>query len=313
MYEIKANRALGIIYLYLNQKPEIKTWFLPATICFSVPILFKALNKKVVFYDFSFSLTKQLQNKAKESGILVTDYFGKSFESNEINELKNYYDTVIYDRCLTMPVFVPNKNVNLILYSFGYEKPIDIGGGAFAYSDIQIEFNPEKDNNTVENYNYLELNWKKAVGNKALFNTEILHPNKWIDTSNSMQIDIVNIELKSIEIHKEKALKNEIYSSYIPSEFLLHNEANNWRYNILVKDKKEAIDSIFNQQLFCSSHYANAANYLQSEKHPNSEIIEHYIVNLFNNHKYTLQQVEKTAILIKKLIDNQKIKIVNLI
>lgn len=200
MFEIKANRALGIIYQYVNQKPEIKIWFLPATICFSVPLLFKALNKKIVFYDFSFSLEKQLQNKTKESGILVTDYFGKPFEDNEINELKNYYDSVIYDRCLTMPVFITNENVNLLLYSFGYEKPVDIGGGAFAYSDIQLEFNTETDNVTLKNYNYLESNWKNAVNNNVAFNAKIMRPDKWVDVTNSMQFEVANIELKNVEI-----------------------------------------------------------------------------------------------------------------
>lgn len=103
-------------------------------------------------------------------------------------------------------------------------------------------------------------------------------------------------------------MKNEIYSNYIPSEFLLHKDANNWRYNLLVDNSKKVIEAIFNEQLFCSTHYANAAYYLQYEKHQNSDAIEHHIVNLFNNVKYSLQQVEKTAILIKKLIDSQKIK-----
>lgn len=81
------NRALGILYFY-----HLETWLVPATICFSVPLLFLKLKKKIVFYDFSFSIDKILekfQSKSKQSLILV-DYYGTEvWKTEDLNLLKS--------------------------------------------------------------------------------------------------------------------------------------------------------------------------------------------------------------------------------
>jgi hypothetical protein len=81
----------------------------------------------------------------------------------------------------------------------------------------------------------------------------------------------------------------------LPIETQLSAPFQTWRFNIRVKSKQPVLDAIFASRLFASSHYASLAGIMDDGKAPAAEALEEGIINLFNDHHFSLDQAEQVC------------------
>lgn len=316
------NRGLGIIYLFVkNNFNHISNWLIPATICFSVPLLFLKLKKRITFYDFGFNPDLILERvpKNEKVGILIFDYYGKKWEESCIAYLKNYFDCIIHDCCLSYPETVIEnisaKHADLVVFSTGPKKTVDIGYGALGYYKSCYDMRTETISYSEEwkkNYCKLEQNWKKSLNNHSVFSNFKCVASDWIDISSSkIEDDYVDeVKKKNRQVKKIKTKINSIYEEIIPDELKLKGLSNDWRYNITIDHPEVILNEFRQHNLFASTHYANTAQILGygNEELNKSLFVEKHIINLFNDFYYDTNMAEISARIIKELYKKSKIK-----
>lgn len=316
MYKYFANRALGILYNFLlHECKHINTWLLPSQVCFSIPFLFLNLNKKIIFYDFGFSynnITNNITNTDTD-GVLIVDYFGSNWKDEDIRLIKSMSACLIHDKCLSIYDINANYEADLTIFSSGLGKIANLGYGGLGIvkKNINMAFSNDIDtSNYHKRYASKDTFWKHVINGRKDFSLAATKGH-WIDTGNSS----INSNYESMFLEQQKlsiahkVLLNEVYMNIIPRELHFSQVSNIWRFNLLVDDNKKLLQAIFTNNLFASSHYANAAKYILHQKDlVISEFIERHIVNLFNDFSFSIDQAEKCATLICKLFHRNIIK-----
>jgi len=318
---IYANRALAILKAYLSETPAHISWLLPSTICFSVPCLFLSLGKKIAFYDFGYDLmatTGPFADKGEYKGILITDYYAKEIDAQQLAYIRSHFEMVIYDKCLSVPLipYPGSLNYDLVLFSTGKGKIADIGFGGIGMG-VTAELMSIQDQGTSSAaerqsaYDTIEAGWKASIEKGIQLDINLPgDSSNWISSSALSETDSYEKLLhEELEIaRKEKETINQVYSSVIPSPLFFYPEANMWRFNILVNEARLLIGHIFEHGFFASRHYANAARVLgYSQNCHQSEWIENHIVNLFNYKYLSVDEAEQCAYLVKKLFHKKNI------
>jgi hypothetical protein len=194
------------------------------------------------------------------------------------------------------------KDIDLILYSTGYGKYVDIGSGGFGwlkpgfpYSKKEIPFNPSE-------LELLEQSMKASVQNKSLFQYK---DSDWLNghnfSGNRQEYSQKVIDALS-QIKEKKAQINRIYQESLPKEIQMPDAYNYWRFNILVKNKNRILKVLFENKLFASSHYASLGGIISPGIFPHAESLRNQIVNLFNDQHYSIEQAQKTVMIINETL-----------
>ena len=147
----------------------------------------------------------------------------------------------------------------------------------------------------IKKFNY-SINHKKIFSSKT---------NNWLESSNNIVTKKYFLSIKDykkkVNVHKKKI--NNIYNQILPNEIKIDKKLNNWRYNILVPQRKILIKKIFKENLFASTHYYPSSKIFQNIKMKNSDYIGNNIVNLFNDLRFDGKMAKKTALIIKQHFD----------
>jgi dTDP-4-amino-4,6-dideoxygalactose transaminase len=285
------NRASAVLYRFLISLPKGGKFILPVNICPIVSEVFEAAQKIVEFVDIDPETLcademaiLQLIEKEKYQGILLNHTYGvESNFSSFIAKIKLQNDLIIIeDKCLCTPNLDVNEDVDLTLFSTGYAKIIelDYGGG---YGIIKNDFVLAE-----RRAESLDLGVKYGV---LMLNDFDIDVKKYFDDIKSYQEKII--------LHKQKI--NAIYQSHL-SSVALEKKFNDWRYNILVKDKSVFLSQIFEAGLFASSHYEPLNE--DKRKYPNASRLYENVVNLFNDFHFTEKQAEKVSEIVSELLEN---------
>ena len=96
----------------------------------------------------------------------------------------------------------------------------------------------------------------------------------------------------------QKAKLNEIYGS-INKEMIVGSEFNDWRFNILLDNRDEILNKIFEQGLFASHHYYPIGLFFNLQNQSIWNGLYKGVLNLFNDFRIT----EEEAIRIVKIIN----------
>jgi hypothetical protein len=88
---------------------------------------------------------------------------------------------------------------------------------------------------------------------------------------------------------------NDVYTHLIPPELCLPQNYQNWRFNVRLRDNQKVLDAIFAAGLFASSHYESLVGLMGTGTAPNAKQLADHVINLFNDHHYTLDMAEQTA------------------
>ena len=304
---VQAPRASAILYHLLISQKEKHPWLLPANICSIVPITFLKAYVPFEFVDISaetlhidLEQAEALIRKRKYGGLLYAHTYGESSTPHEFFASAKSLDPdllVLDDRCLCIPDLEPDvdSSADVILYSTGYAKIVELNFGGFAFIKEGVSYQPKYLPFTPQAYDELEKSYKDSVSERIKF---VYHDSDWLDTESAFPAwydyrkQVVSGLTDSLA---HRRMLNEIYASRLPVEIQLPEAYQTWRFNIRVKNKKQILDTIFNAGLFASSHYASLAGIMADGHVPQAETLADEVINLFNDLHFTAGQAEQVC------------------
>jgi hypothetical protein len=307
MQIVQASRASAILYSLLLSRRDKSPWLLPANICPIVPITFLKAGVPFQFVDISpetlhldLDQVEDLLKNGKIGGLLYAHTYGEVSTPNEFfGTVKGFFPDlmVIDDRCLCIPDLEldPGNKADIQLYSTGYAKIVDLNFGGYAFLSDAIDYQSAHLPFDPGHYEELEKAYKAAVRQRQQF---VYQDSDWLETDASVPIwneycmQIARNLAGSLE---HRASLNHVYASMLPAEIWLPAGFQTWRFNIRVRDKQRILDAIFSSGFFASSHYASLAGIMDDGKARQAESLEQSIINLFNDHYFSLDQAEQVC------------------
>lgn len=310
----RSNRACSILYRYIKgQKKGV--WLLPVNVCPDVPLTFSLadipfefvdINSETLCIDVDECIRRTRKRRNYYIGVVYVRTYGYLFDTTEVfNSLKsdNSEFIVIDDRCLCIPDTEPDfYGADMILYSTGHCKQIDLGTGGLALFDKNPDIAFEDVDLLYDGTDEVSIYKKSYEDNTPLDSI----PKGWLrlefyDNYNGYLNQIKN--KVSHRISQRESI-NSVYKSSLPEEIQLSSKYQNWRFNIRVspKYKDKILKSLFNENLFAGSHYHSANKLYDTTVYKNSDALYGEILNLFNDDYYTVDKATQTCELINKII-----------
>ena len=310
MKTVQAPRASAILYNLLVNQKQAKPWLLPANICPIVPITFMKAKTPFEFVDISPENFHMDLNQAEAriekrdvGGLLYAHTYGEESTPEEFfvrAKSLNPELLIVDDRCLCIPRFETNSPADVVLFSTGYAKAVELNSGGYALLRERVEYEAMHLEFNSVHLEELERSYKAAIQDRARFD---YHDADWLQMASEMSD--WKIYRRMIEVGLEVALLqrrmlNAIYASRLPADIQLPTQYQTWRFNIRVKNKQEIIDEIFAKGLFASSHYASLAGIMTEGRAPVAESLAGEAINLFNDQHFTAENAERVSEIIVK-------------
>ena len=276
-HRVTSYRANKILFDFLKSNQLSGTIILPANICPDVVDTLRYVGLNIRFVDINAHTLcmdwQQVMAVAKDAAaVLAVHTYGIEEDFNEqFAALRaiNPDIAIIDDRCLCMPELVePNSNGDLVLYSMCSKKQVDLGIGGIGY--------------VADGRNY----------------EEITVPKNDVLTNESWALDEKTLLAKMDAVIKHKEKLNAIYRMNLPANIQLPAPYQHWRFNIIVPNKEEILNALFNAGLFASGHYQP-----QAEGCTVATNLYNHVINLFNDFYYTEEQAIKTCERINELMN----------
>ena len=274
---LTANRANKLLYNFIKVNNITGKVILPANVC---PDMVKTLafaGMQPQFLDLQAETLCMDQQAAlacaKEASMLIFVHtYGLEVEfSAFFQQLRDQNPDLIIvdDKCLCLPdLDVKDSAADLVLYSTGEKKMVNLGGGAIGYLADKWEY----DEVPVEGCDCLS-NELWLLDPKQLY-----------------------LKMDTIIAHKEKL--NTIYRSMLPETIQLPDAFQHWRFNILVQNKQEILAALAAEGLVADSLYpaVDASCLVANNLHA-------YVINLYNDKLFTLEQAERVCEIILECIE----------
>lgn len=266
---VTAYRANKILFNFIKVNHITGKVILPANICVDVVNTLRYAGLELVFVDVQadnlcLDQSAVLQLAPSAAMLLFVHTYGVEDEYHEFFvQVKEANPNIIIvdDKCLCFPdLNVDDAPADLVLYSTGAKKMVELGGGGIGYVADQWE------------YDELEVEPNEYLNNKP-----------WL-----LDIKQLYIKMDAMISHKDKL--NAIYRDMLPASIQLPEQYQHWRFNILTDKKDEILKALFAEGLFASNHYQSLS--------PDCAIannLHNYVVNLFNDQYYTNQQAIRTC------------------
>jgi hypothetical protein len=303
---VTAPRAAAILYHLLSSRPDRRPFLLPANICPVVPLAFLKANMPFVFLDIDpLTLNLDLAHAATQlrsgeyGGILYAHTYGEPSTPVDFFTTVKHLDPnllVIDDRCLNMPDSEPEpKNpADVVLYSTGYAKMMDLGSGGYAFLGSGILYHPQTLPFNPAHLDQVEKDYKTSIAHRTRFRYS---DTDWLQTDPVPEWEEYQKRLSdpgSRSLARRMEI-NAVYASRLPAEICLPQKFQSWRFNIRLKDKAKVLKNIFDAGLFASSHYASLAGIFTPGSCPQADALAGSVVNLFNDHYYSVEKAERTC------------------
>lgn len=310
---ITANRASSLLYSFLTSR-ENGTYLIPANVCPVIPMTFRLANVGFRFADIArdtLCIDKQecfdFAKRCRGNGgvVYVRTYGCLEDEESFFNDLKNEYPnfTIIDDRCLCLPeITMERTSADMILYSTGYAKQIDLGEGGFCYVKSDEKFplnsNLQFDNEELDQYCVRSIETGRPLSDKPIY---------WLDVKplkENVDSYLITIRNKIEERQRQRITINKIYDNALPEDLRFANKFQNWRYNIRVTPYLKGIilKELFENELFASSHYKPVNKLFDHDCYPVVNDLSENVINLFNDYHYTEQMALQTTEVIKNIL-----------
>lgn len=278
MRRVTAYRANKVLYNFIKANNITGKVLLPVNICADVVSTLQYAGMELVFVDIQadnlcIDHETVLSLATDVSMLLFVHTYGveTNFYSffQKVREV-NPSIVIVDDKCLCMPdLYVEESSADLVLYSTGAKKMVDLGGGAIGY--------------VADKWEYGEIE---------------VDPNEYL-TNEMWLLDTKQLYLKMDAMIAHKEELNAVYRKMLPSAIQLPDAYQHWRFNILTDKKDEILRALFAEGLFASSHYA-PHTYIHTYKR--AESLHKYVVNLFNDQYYTVEQALKTCEIINSIV-----------
>ncbi len=305
-------RACGILYRFLHAYSG-GSYLLPANVCPVVPLTFKVSHTDFEFVDIDSHTHCIDENRCLEllskhpdkyKGIIFVRTYGYMYDTSSffrrLREIKEEFK-IVDDRCLVCPDRPSGLGgADLILYSTGYAKYINLGEGGIGLA-APDSWLPEV-RNTVYDGTEADCLYKEALAESRLMSG---YPANWLDTGD-LNIPAADYE-ERIRQTKAKAVLhksrlNGIYREFIPEEIQLEPSFQNWRFNILTDRREEMLKRLFENNLFASSHYKPCNVLFDTRFYPNVAKLYSKVINLFNDFFFSEEQAVRACQVLHKYL-----------
>ncbi len=296
---VYAPRASTILYNILVSRGDNRPFILPANICPIVPITFLKAGTPYTFVDISaegyhidLALVEQHIHQGEIGGFLYSHTYGDESTPNDFFRFIRNIDEnilIIDDRCLCLPdtSLSSPSFADVIIYSTGYSKIVDIGFGGYAKISPEITFKNIRLAYREDDLKAIETEYKKSSSSRSAY---IYQDCDWLETESENRdwaMYFHQIEAALVDSLKHRKMINEIYISLLPTEYCLPPGYQRWRFNLLVPARDELLKAIFDEGLFASSHYASLGGIMGPGNCPVAEDLASQVVNLFNDFHFT--------------------------
>ena len=274
---LTANRATKLLYNFLKVNNISGNVLLPANICPDVVKTLHYAGMTTTFIDLQVETLcinhEAVLAAAKDASMLLFVHtygiehdFYAFFE--QVRE-QNPNIIIVDDKCLCLPdLDVKDSAADLVLYSTGEKKMVNLGGGAIGYLADKWE------------YDEVEVEESDLLSNELW----LLDPKQ------------LYMKMDAIIAHKEKL--NTIYRAMLPETIQLPDAFQHWRFNILVQNKQEILAALAAEGLVADSLYpaVDASCLVANNLHA-------YVINLYNDKLFTLEQAERACEIILECIE----------
>jgi hypothetical protein len=335
MHTVFAARASAILYHLVMSVPVTQgVYLLPSNVCPVVPLALIAAQRPFEFIDLdpaslcmSHALLQQrLTCKAlpRVAGIVFVRTYGAVFDiTSEFQALKTLQPELLLvdDRCLSRPLLereeVDWQGADVLLFSTGYAKPVDIGFGGFAYLQPHIPWSWQHRPFITADEQQITALYKEHIHKQQpLYDeteTELqrqrLQTLHWLDTSKptmpwARYRELVLEARAAAESHAAKII--HIYRYYIPDKVQLPPGYHSWRFQLRVTDRDELLRKIFAADLFASAHYFPAATLFGGHSCPVATDLSADIVNLFHDFRVSLAGAEQIGKIVRAHLADKK-------
>ena len=315
MQIVQAPRASAVLYNILVSQASDLPWLMPANICPIVPITFLKARVPFELVDISVETlhmdreqAEALIKKRRYGGVLYAHTYGELSTPNDFFAKIKSLDPkllILDDRCLCIPDLEPDHNsgADVILYSTGYAKIVELNFGGYAFMRDKVPYQPQQLPFSAQAHEELEMAYKVSISRNSKF---IYRDTDWLETSSDLPkwsnyCQQIKSGLK--ESMEQRAALNAIYAANLPVKIQLPDAYQLWRFNIRVKNKKPIYEAIFKAGLFASSHYVSLAGIMSEGRAPQAEVLADEIINLFNDHHFSAQQARKVCAVIMENIN----------
>ena len=308
MKVVTGSRASWILWRYLKKFSGGKKRFLiPANVCPVVPLTFLKAEVPFEFVDiheeyFSMSIEDiglKLREKPSDyQGIFWVRSYGRVSPMEEtFLEWKKISPEIeiLDDRCPSKPLLpdeIEATVADMMLFSTGYAKPVELGGGGYAYLQEEKELFTGTLSYKIEEENAL-MNLVREYQQSA----KALPPQRyeWLGEKEGIHdrldpyFQTIREKREANSRHREKM--TAIYDEKLSSKFERANHVGHeWRYLLLVDDPGRYLKKIFKNELFASSHYRDVSKLFGFEPAPNADRIGKRMLNLFNDFRFTKEK-----------------------
>ena len=261
---LTANRATKLLYNFLKVNNIYGNVLLPANICPDVVKTLHYAGMTTTFIDLQVETLcinqEAVLAAAKDASMLLFVHtygiehdFYAFFE--QVRE-QNPNIIIVDDKCLCLPdLDVKDSAADLVLYSTGEKKMVNLGGGAIGYLADKWE------------YDEVEVEESDMLSNELW----LLDPKQ------------LYMKMDAIIAHKEKL--NTIYRAMLPEAIQLPDAYQHWRFNILVPNKQQILDALAAEDIPAESVYPalDGACVVANNLHA-------LAINLFNDKRQTQEQ-----------------------
>ena len=273
---LTANRANKLLYNFLKVNHISGNVLLPANVCPDVVKTLHHAGLTTTFVDLQvdnlcISQEAVLRLAKQASMLLFVHTYGIEHDFyaffEQVRE-QNPDIIIVDDKCLCLPdLDVKDSAADLVLYSTGENKMINLGGGAIGYLADQWEYDEVR----VEE-------------------SELLSNELWLLDPKQLYM-----KMDAIIAHKEKL--NTIYRAMLPEAIQLPDAYQHWRFNILVPNQEQVLAALAAEGIPADCAYPS-----QDEACVVASNLHTLSVNLYNDKNLTPDQATRACEIIKECL-----------
>jgi hypothetical protein len=187
----------------------------------------------------------------------------------------------------------------VLLFSTGYAKLVDLGYGGYAFLRPVVDYHPQALSFRQIDLDAVEQAYRASIASRQPFH---YLDSDWLQAEPVPVWDAYRRQIGEAvpgsRVHRLGL--NTVYTSRLPAEICLPDRFQLWRFNIRLADQPAVLKAIFAAGLFASSHYASLAGIFAPGSRPQAEALAAGVINLFNDHHYTVAMAEQTCDIIRK-------------
>lgn len=307
---VRAPRAATILYNLLVSRAERRPWLLPANICPIVPVTCAKAGVPFELVDIS-PATLHLDLE-RASDLVKTNRFGGLLYAHSYGDpstprpffahIKGLSPDllVVDDRCLCEPELrdLSPSAADVVLYSTGYAKQVDLGSGGYAFIGADVPYSAVSLPFDATSYERLEASYKASIEQRTAF---IYRDSDWLQTDGNLPTWAdyrrqLRGERERWREHRARLVS--IYTDALPRELQLDAAYQSWRFNVRVRNQQKLLTAIFSAGLFASRHYTSLSGIMAPGRSPQAERLGEEVVNLFIDRYFSQEQAEQTASII---------------